>query len=43
MVSAIQGAWCMQRMGGITGETMGANTEGCETLVFVGLLGLGEA
>jgi adenosylcobinamide-GDP ribazoletransferase len=41
-VSAIQGAWCMQRIGGITGDTMGANTEVCETLVFVVLLGLGE-
>ncbi|HEX5753802.1 MAG TPA: adenosylcobinamide-GDP ribazoletransferase [Archangium sp.] len=42
VVSAIQGAWCMQRIGGITGDTMGANTEVCETLVFVVLLGLGE-
>ena len=41
-VSAIQGAWCMQRIGGITGDTMGANTEVCEALVFVVLLGLGE-
>lgn len=41
-VTAIQGAWCMQRIGGITGDTMGANTEVCETLVFVVLLGLGE-
>lgn len=42
VVSAIQGAWCMQRIGGIKGETMGANTEVCETWVFVVLLGLGE-
>ncbi|MCY1082072.1 adenosylcobinamide-GDP ribazoletransferase [Archangium lansingense] len=42
VVSAIQGAWCMQRIGGITGDTMGANTEVNETLVFVVLLGLGE-
>jgi adenosylcobinamide-GDP ribazoletransferase len=41
-VTAIQGAWCMQRIGGITGDTMGANTEVGETLVFVVLLGLGE-
>ena len=41
-VSAMQGAWCMRRIGGITGDTMGANTEVCETLVFVVLLGLGE-
>ncbi|AKJ07634.1 adenosylcobinamide-GDP ribazoletransferase [Archangium gephyra] len=41
-VSAIQGVWWMQRMGGMTGETMGANTEVCETWVFVVLLGLGE-
>ena len=41
-VSALQGAWCMKRMGGITGDTMGANSEGCETRVFLVLLGLGE-
>lgn len=40
-VSALQGAWCMKRIGGITGDTMGANTESCEVLVFVVLLGLG--
>lgn len=28
--------------GGMTGEKMGANTEVCETWVFVVLLGLGE-
>ncbi|PTL81370.1 adenosylcobinamide-GDP ribazoletransferase [Vitiosangium sp. GDMCC 1.1324] len=41
-VSAIQGAWCKTRIGGITGDTMGANTEVCEALVFVVLLGWGE-
>ncbi|MFL5356569.1 adenosylcobinamide-GDP ribazoletransferase [Archangium sp.] len=41
-LTAIQGAWCVQRIGGITGDTMGANTEVCETRVFVVLLGLGE-
>jgi cobalamin 5'-phosphate synthase/cobalamin synthase len=41
-VTALQGAWCLRRIGGITGDTMGANTEVCEVLVFVVLLGLGE-
>ncbi len=41
-VSALQGAWCLKKIGGITGDTMGANTEVCEVLVFVVLLGVGE-
>ncbi|NMO21240.1 adenosylcobinamide-GDP ribazoletransferase [Pyxidicoccus fallax] len=40
-VSALQGAWCMKKIGGITGDTMGANTEVCEALVFVLVLALG--
>jgi cobalamin synthase len=41
-VSALQGAGCLKKIGGITGDTMGANTEVCEVLVFVVLLGVGE-
>lgn len=36
------GAWCMQRIGGMRGDTMEANTEVCEARVFVVLSGLGE-
>ena len=41
-VSALQSAWGMTRDWGVTGDTMGANTEVGETRVFVVLLGLGE-
>jgi cobalamin synthase len=40
-VSALQGAWGLKKLGGITGDTMGANTEACEVRVFVVLLGGG--
>jgi cobalamin 5'-phosphate synthase/cobalamin synthase len=43
LVSALQGAWCMKKIGGITGDTLGANTETCETLGLVLLLALGPA
>ncbi|MCE9672253.1 adenosylcobinamide-GDP ribazoletransferase [Myxococcus stipitatus] len=41
VVSALQGWWCMKRIDGITGDTLGANTEVCEALVFVLTLALG--
>lgn len=40
-VSLLQGAWCVRKIGGITGDTLGANTEVCEALVLVLLLALG--
>lgn len=40
-VSALQAAWCMKKIGGITGDTLGANTEVCEALVLVLVLALG--
>ncbi|MCP3104468.1 adenosylcobinamide-GDP ribazoletransferase [Myxococcus sp. K15C18031901] len=39
--SALQGLWCMRKIDGITGDTLGANTEVCEALVFVLVLALG--
>jgi cobalamin synthase len=39
--SALQGAWGLKKIGGMRGDTMGANTEVCEVLVFVVLLGMG--
>jgi cobalamin synthase len=42
-LTALQGAWCMRKIGGMTGDTMGANTEVSEVRVFVVLLGGGEA
>lgn len=41
VITGVQGAWSLQRIGGITGDTMGANTEVCEALVWVLLLRLG--
>ncbi|MFY2562444.1 adenosylcobinamide-GDP ribazoletransferase [Corallococcus terminator] len=40
-VSALQGLWCRKKIDGITGDTMGANTEVCEALVLVLVLALG--
>jgi adenosylcobinamide-GDP ribazoletransferase len=42
VVGALLGAWCLKKIGGITGDTMGANTEVCEVRVFVVRLGVGE-
>jgi cobalamin 5'-phosphate synthase/cobalamin synthase len=42
LVSALQGHWCLRRIGGITGDTLGANTEVCEVLVLVLLLAMGS-
>lgn len=40
-VSALQGWWCRRKIDGITGDTMGANTEICEAVVLVVALALG--
>lgn len=40
--AVLQGDGCLTRVGGMTGETMGANTEGCEVWVSVVRRGLGE-
>jgi adenosylcobinamide-GDP ribazoletransferase len=34
-LSTFNGMWCRERIGGITGDTLGANTELCEALVWV--------
>jgi cobalamin synthase len=33
-VSLVNGVVCQQRIGGVTGDTLGANTEICEALVW---------
>jgi adenosylcobinamide-GDP ribazoletransferase len=35
LATALWGRVCMRRIGGITGDTLGANTEFCEALVYV--------
>jgi adenosylcobinamide-GDP ribazoletransferase len=35
VVTAINGRWCSRRIGGVTGDTLGANTEICEAAVLV--------
>lgn len=35
VVTAINGRMCRRRIGGVTGDTLGANTEMCEALVFL--------
>jgi hypothetical protein len=39
---ALQGTGCLKKLGGITGEKMGADTKVCEVRVFVVRLGVGE-
>lgn len=34
-MTAAQAWWCVRKIGGVTGDTMGANTEACEALVYV--------
>ncbi len=34
LMSALQAMWCVRKIGGVTGDTTGANIEVCETLVF---------
>ncbi len=34
-LSTFIGLWCRERIGGVTGDTLGANTELCEALVWV--------
>jgi adenosylcobinamide-GDP ribazoletransferase len=38
-VSALGAILCLRRIGGITGDTLGANTEACETVVLVVAVG----
>jgi cobalamin synthase len=35
VASALNARVCMRRIGGVTGDTLGANTEVCETIVLV--------
>ncbi|MCY0998613.1 adenosylcobinamide-GDP ribazoletransferase [Myxococcus sp. MISCRS1] len=41
LVSMLQALWCRKKIDGITGDTMGANTEVCEAVVLVLALALG--
>jgi len=34
LVSVVTGGMCMRRIGGVTGDTLGANAEICEALVL---------
>lgn len=35
VMTALQARWCVRKIGGITGDTTGANIVACETLVYV--------
>ncbi len=35
LVTLINGRMCVRRIGGVTGDTLGANTEVCESVVFI--------
>jgi adenosylcobinamide-GDP ribazoletransferase len=39
-LSAAQAWWCVRKIGGVTGDTLGANVEVCEAAVYVLALGL---
>lgn len=40
VITGLQARWCIRKIGGVTGDTTGANIVVCETLVYVLAIGL---